>query len=129
MPNDYPPVCPYLFYEDGFAALRFLVEAFGFRVRHEPDSATFGHAEVEIGDGGVVMLGTPGRVEARGTWGGVHVYVADVDEHCRRARAAGATIVSEPTDMPYGDRSYETRDTEGNTWWFAQQLHRPKESA
>ena len=123
--NPYPAVCPYLFYEDGPTALRFLVEAFGFRVRHEPNPKTFGHAEIEIGDGGVVMLGTPGDVGTRGRWGGVHTYVDDVDAHCERARQAGATIVSEPTNMPYGDRSYETRDTEGNSWWFAQQLTTP----
>ncbi len=119
---EYPPVCPYLYYEDGFAAIGFLVKAFGFRVRHEPQPEVFGHAEVEIGDGGVVMLGNPPNPKPRGWWGGIHVYVDDVDEHFRRARAAGAPIVSEPTDMPYGDRSYETRDTEGNTWWFAQHI-------
>ena len=117
-------MCPYFYYEDGPAALRFLVDAFGCRVRHTPDPDTFGHAEVEFGEGGVVMLGTPGRVGDRGTWGGVHVYVDDVDAHCERARRSGAVIVSEPQDMPYGDRSYETRDTEGNAWWFAQVLSR-----
>jgi uncharacterized glyoxalase superfamily protein PhnB len=122
MPANYPPVCPYLFYKDGPAALKFLVDAFGFRVRHEPDPTTFGHAEVEIGDGGVVMLGNPPDATSASGWGGIHVYVADVDAHCSRARAAGAAIVSEPEDRPYGDRIYETRDTEDHVWWFAQSL-------
>lgn len=122
MPTGYPTVCPYLFYKDGPAALRFLVEAFGARVRHEPDPETFGHAEVEIGTGGVVMLGNPPEVDQGTHWGGVHVYVDDVDAHCAQARAAGAKIVSQPEDRPYGDRIYETVDTEGHTWWFAQPL-------
>jgi len=124
MPTGYPPVCPYLYFKDGPAALGFLVDAFGFRVRHEPDPASFGHAEVEIGNGGVVMLGNPPNAEASEGWGGIHVYVDDVDAHCERARKAGATIVSEPQDRPYGDRIYETRDTEGHVWWFAQPISR-----
>lgn len=120
MPADYPVVCPYLFYKDGPAALRFLVDAFGFRVRHEPDPETFGHAEVETGAGGVIMLGNPPELDSGTRWGGVHIYVDDVDAHCEKARRAGAKIVSEPEDRPYGDRIYETVDTEGHTWWFAQ---------
>lgn len=56
----YPTVAPYLYYEDGDAAIDWLVRVFGFRDRlrrHHPDGR-FGHGEVEAGDG-VVMLGTP----------------------------------------------------------------------
>jgi uncharacterized glyoxalase superfamily protein PhnB len=124
MPADYPVVCPYLFYKDGPAALQFLVDAFGFRVRHAPSPDGFGHAEVEIGNGGVVMMGDPPNASANPSWGGIHVYVDDVDGHCEHARAAGATILTEPADRPYGDRIYETVDTEGHTWWFAAPIAR-----
>jgi uncharacterized glyoxalase superfamily protein PhnB len=50
---------------------------------------------------------------------GVYVYVDDVDARCRRARAAGARIESEPEDKPWGDRMYTARDREGNQWYFA----------
>lgn len=122
MPTGYPTICPYLFYQDGPAAVRFLVDAYGFTVRHQPDAETFGHAELEIGNGGVVMLGNPPDSDPGTRWGGVHVYVDDVDAHCERAKRAGAKIVSEPTDRPYGDRIYESVDTEGHTWWFAQPI-------
>jgi PhnB protein len=49
----------------------------------------------------------------------VHVYVDDVDAHYAQAKAAGATIVSEPTDQEYGDRRYDARDPEGHLWNFA----------
>jgi uncharacterized glyoxalase superfamily protein PhnB len=49
---------------------------------------------------------------------GLVVHVADVDEHYRHARAAGAHIDSEPVDMPYGQREYGARDIEGHRWWF-----------
>ena len=37
---------------------------------------------------------------------GLYVSVEDVDAHCRRARAAGAAIESEPADQDWGDRMY-----------------------
>jgi uncharacterized glyoxalase superfamily protein PhnB len=53
----------------------------------------------------------------------VLVYVADVDTHCDRARAAGATILSEPRDEPFG-RLYTVADVEGHRWMFMQ-AHAP----
>jgi uncharacterized glyoxalase superfamily protein PhnB len=55
------------------------------------------------------------------------VFVDDVDAHCERARAAGATITSEPTTTDHGeeywaDRTYEVEDIEGHRWWFAQRM-------
>jgi uncharacterized glyoxalase superfamily protein PhnB len=48
---------------------------------------------------------------------GVHVTVADVNTHCERARAAGATILREPKTEPYG-RLYNAADLEGHRWMF-----------
>ena len=48
------------------------------------------------------------------------MYVGDVDEHCVRARAAGAEIVEEPADQEYGERRYAAVDPEGHRWFFAQ---------
>jgi uncharacterized glyoxalase superfamily protein PhnB len=35
-----------------------------------------------------------------------------------RAVAAGAEIVEEPVDQPYGVREYGARDLEGHLWYF-----------
>lgn len=124
-PEGYPSVMPYLHYEDSSAALEFLVRAFGFteKVRMTDDQGRVTHAEVQIGDG-VVMLGTPpGDYENPAKLGSktqsVYVYVDDVDAHCERAKEAGAKIVSEPEDKFYGDRSYGVADPEGHEWYFA----------
>jgi uncharacterized glyoxalase superfamily protein PhnB len=124
----YPTVAPYLMYEDATAALSWLCKAFGFRERlryAEPDGR-ISHAELTLGDG-VVMIGSPGEGYQspathghRGTM--IAVTVPDVDAHCDRARAAGATIVSEPKDQPYGERSYRARDLEGQDWSFGQHV-------
>jgi uncharacterized glyoxalase superfamily protein PhnB len=50
---------------------------------------------------------------------GVHVYVDDLDGHHHRARAAGARILREPEDQPYG-RLYCAEDLEGHRWMFMQ---------
>ena len=123
----YPTVSPYLLYEDAAAAVAFLVSAFGFteRMRIEEDGVV-GHAELEIGDG-LVMLGQPGDGFRGPKNSGVfhlyvHVYVPDVDAHHAAAVAAGAEVVSPPEDQPYGDRRYVALDPEGHHWTFATQL-------
>jgi uncharacterized glyoxalase superfamily protein PhnB len=55
------------------------------------------------------------------------VYMDDVVAHCQRARAAHATIATEPTVSDYGeeywkDRCCEAIDPEGHHWWFCERL-------
>jgi uncharacterized glyoxalase superfamily protein PhnB len=121
-------VTPYLLYEDAGAALEWLTRAFGFREtsRIENDSGAVGHAEMDVGDGSIVYLGAPGdgfrKARDAGRTALVYLLVPDVDEHCARAREAGATIVEEPADQPYGDRRYAAEDLEGHHWYFAQRI-------
>jgi uncharacterized glyoxalase superfamily protein PhnB len=51
---------------------------------------------------------------------GLKVYVDDLDEHFHQAKAAGATIVTEPEDGFWGGRIYRARDLEGHLWEFSQ---------
>src|SRR5688572_13732971 len=118
-------VTPYLLYEDGAAAMDFLVRAFGFEevLRSHSPQGRMWHGELKIGDGHV-YVGEPGgdyRNPKRlgGVTMGVHVYLDDVDAHCERAKAAGAEIEGEPEDRPYGDRAYQAVDPEGHRWFFA----------
>ncbi|MDQ3874633.1 MAG: VOC family protein [Actinomycetota bacterium] len=125
-PEGYPAVMPYLYYEDAGAALKFLTSAFGFteKFRMEGENGRIEHAEVEIGDKGVVMLGEPGEgytsPKSRGgkKTESIYVYVDDVDAHFSRAKEAGATIVREVKDQFYGDRNYGAEDLEGHEWYF-----------
>jgi uncharacterized glyoxalase superfamily protein PhnB len=121
---------PYLYYRDPAAAVEFLKKAFGFEIRnvHKDESGRVMHAELGVGRS-AVMLGPaheefgfrePSQLPAR--HGGVWCYVDDADAHCARARAAGATIVREPTDQFYGVREYSARDLGGQEWFFARTL-------
>jgi uncharacterized glyoxalase superfamily protein PhnB len=53
----------------------------------------------------------------------VHIQLEDgIDARFERAKAAGATVVREPADQFYGDRSFMVADPEGHFWSFAQSL-------
>jgi uncharacterized glyoxalase superfamily protein PhnB len=121
-------IIPYLYYEDGVAAMDYLCKTFGFE-EHEKvmrDDGTFMHGELAYQDN-VVMLGTPldesgkpkkmKNVEPRTCC--VLCYVDDVDAHYEKLRDAGATITASLEDKDYGDRMFGARDLEGHDWYFA----------
>jgi len=124
-PGNTPRITPYLLYEDLGTAIDWLIAAFGFRERFRmpgPDGKV-GHAEFALADG-VVMAGHPGPdYQSPHRHGYVcqlaYVYVDDVDRHHAAAKAAGAKILSELEDKPYGDRVYSAEDPEGHHWFFS----------
>jgi uncharacterized glyoxalase superfamily protein PhnB len=127
-------VIPYLLYEDAAGALEFLARAFGFREtsRNEAAEGRVAHAEMELGDGRI-MLGQPAEGFRNPKHLGantmlMYIYIDDVDAHCERARTAGAEIVDEPADQEYGNRHYHARDPEGHDWYFAQPVRVPAEA-
>jgi PhnB protein len=79
------------------------------------------HGEVRIGDSMLMVGGgVPGR-EFRGTekTHALHIYVEDADAVCKKAVAAGATLIDEPRDQEYGERSGTVKDPAGNIWYVA----------
>jgi uncharacterized glyoxalase superfamily protein PhnB len=115
---EHPTVFPILSYDDAQAGIDFLVDAFGAeRVAvYAGDDGKIQHAEVRLGNG-MVMLGSS-HAGSPVTRNRIYVVVENSDEHCARARAAGAEIVMELRDTEYGSRDYGARDPEGNTWYF-----------
>jgi uncharacterized glyoxalase superfamily protein PhnB len=130
-----PSLAPYLFYSDVEAAVCFLETAFGLRtVFTSPDPAGgLAHAQLAHGSA-LIMLGHAGdeglKLAAAASslpklHAGVYVFVDDVDAHCERARRAGASVLLEPADQPWGDRMYCAKDLEGQFWMFAKRLTSP----
>jgi uncharacterized glyoxalase superfamily protein PhnB len=119
-------VHPYLLYEDGEAAIEFVKDAFGFREVDRSVGAGGGlHAELEVTPGGGrIYLGQPPQGFQNpakvGRTSLVHVLVDEVDRHYERAEAAGAEIIEELNDTPFGHRRYGCRDPQGHEWYFAQ---------
>jgi len=116
-------IIPYLFYRDVPAALDWLARAFGFveEMRHATPGGM--HAQMTL-YGQRIMMGQGSKEwgmlsphETKSATQGTFVYLADVDAHYERARAAGAEIVHPPRDEPYG-RTYTARDIDGHPWFF-----------
>lgn len=123
-------IIPMLAYDDAPAALTFLRDAFGFeeRFRMAMDDGRIGHAEIGYQDN-IVMLASSWReagmappLELSGVHSQILCRVDNVDAHYETARAAGATIVAQPADQPYGERMYRAMDPEGHRWIFASPL-------
>jgi uncharacterized glyoxalase superfamily protein PhnB len=119
-----------LTYRDPKAALAWLERAFGFEVTMAidgpPDAPEMCHYEMSCGGRGRIMIGGEWASWARSPAGldantqTVHVHLTgSLDEHCERARAAGAAIAAEPEEQFYGDRTYRAVDLEGHRWTFA----------
>jgi catechol 2,3-dioxygenase-like lactoylglutathione lyase family enzyme len=51
---------------------------------------------------------------AKGALNGVHFHSDDLDATFEKVRAAGAEVVSEPADQPWGTRDFAVRDPSGN---------------
>jgi uncharacterized glyoxalase superfamily protein PhnB len=116
-------VIPVLTYPDVRAAVAWLTDVFGFRERVRVGEDH--RAQMRFGDGDLIVADTgsnreppaPGHVVAS-----VMVRVEDARAHCEHARAAGARILSEPTDFPYGERQYQVEDLAGHLWTFTETL-------
>ena len=123
-------VIPGLRYIDAATAIDWLCRAFGFE-RHlivPGDNETIDHAQLTFGNG-MIMLGSvrsdefgemikqPSDLDGAETQA-PYIIVDDVDAHYECAKAAGASVVMEPEDQPYGGRLYTCRDPEGHLWSF-----------
>jgi uncharacterized glyoxalase superfamily protein PhnB len=135
VPTGSPRILPHLIYDDVGAAVAWLTDAFGFReraeARHTSPDGTIERTQMDVVDSHITV-GTPsvhGDSPSRGVSSMLYVYVDDVDVHHDRARAAGATIMIELEDRPWGDRGYQAADLEGHRWFFAQHLGAPDRPA
>ncbi len=116
-------VMPVLIYPDVREAVGWLTEAFGFRERlrvgeNHRSQLCFGDGAVIVGDVRADRRPPlPGEVTHS-----VLVRVDDAGAHCERARAHGARILMEPTDMAYGERQYSAEDPFGHQWTFTETI-------
>jgi uncharacterized glyoxalase superfamily protein PhnB len=146
-PKGWPRISSAAYYPDANQAIDWLCNAFGFELRLKVpgEDGRVKHSELTY-LGGVVMVADdggatlPGRRAPASVAGAntqnMFVYVDDIEAHCARARASGATIAVEPEVSDYGedywaDKGYECIDPGGHHWWFAQRLrdgatYRPK---
>jgi PhnB protein len=110
--------------------ISFCVRAFGLEKGYAmPDkTGKTVHGDLKYEDSTIVMLGREGAMGCQSKSPAtskadcpisLYVYCPDIDALYKRAKAAGATVISEPADMFWGDRVATFKDPEGYTWMFA----------
>ena len=127
VPDGYHSVQPYLMVKNCAESMEFYGKAFGAseRLRMPRPDGRIAHAEIQIGDCVLMMADEAPEIEAWSVehFGGSPIslmfYTADCDEVYRRAVAAGASSLREPTDQPHGDRMGGVKDPFGYQWWIA----------
>jgi catechol 2,3-dioxygenase-like lactoylglutathione lyase family enzyme len=108
-------------------ALAFYRDTLGLELRNDVARGDF--RWITVGgasqpDVGIVLTnylnGSPADIDAlaallaKGALNGVHFHTDDLDASFEQLRAAGAEIVQEPTDQPWGTRDCAVRDPSGN---------------
>jgi uncharacterized glyoxalase superfamily protein PhnB len=118
IPEGYGAVTPFIIVKGAAQLLDFMTDAFGAEEmgRVVGEDGSIGHAGTRIGDSVVMTF------DAKADWpwtpSFLPLYVEDGDEVFRQALKAGATSVTEMTNMPWGDRVGRVRDPFGNLWWI-----------
>lgn len=112
---------------DPDAALGFYRDTLGLELRNDVARDDFRWITVGAASQpgvGIVLTnylnGSPADVDAlealiaKGALNGVHFHADDLDATFEKVQAAGAEIVQEPIDQPWGTRDFAVRDPSGN---------------
>jgi PhnB protein len=130
IPDDYPRIVPYLCVDGAAHAIEFYATVFGALERMRVPSADgrIGHAELQLGDGVIMLADEYPEIDFRsprsvgGTPVTIHVYVTDVDDVFDRALQNGATERREVADQDYGERSGQFEDPWGHRWHVSSRI-------
>jgi PhnB protein len=116
IPDGYHSVTPWIIGKDTAGLIDFLKAAFGAEElgRMTDEHGVIGHAEVRIGDSVVMMFDKP---DWPPTPAFLRLYVDDVNATFEKALAAGATVVTRPTHLFWGDLVGRLSDPFGNLYW------------
>ena len=123
-------IIPCIRYRDAPRMIEWLCDTFGFKKQMviENEDGTIAHSQLTRGTG-MIMVGSALKTETQ--WGkqiaqpeeigkretqSPYMVVAEIDALYERAKAAGAEIVMEIADQPYGSRDFICRDPEGHLW-------------
>lgn len=121
-------VLPHAIYRDVAEALGWLATTFSFTEHYrygESDGPVQG-AQMRLGDAWITIesarpgRASPAQIGHRTQY--LTVFVADVDAHYGRTMSAGATIVEDINETPYGERQYGVDDLEGHNWLFSRHV-------
>lgn len=116
VPEGYHSVTPQMISKNTEQLLTFVKEVFQAEEidRFTNEDGSIGHAEVRIGNSVIMMF------DAKPEWPDtpcfLRFYVEDGDKVFEQALKAGATPVTELTELFFGDRVGRVKDPFGNIW-------------
>ncbi|MNZ91768.1 Glyoxalase-like domain protein [compost metagenome] len=112
-------VTPYFIVNGADQLIDFVVNCFDARINDmlRNDEGKIRHAELRIGDS--IIEVSEANEKYSPVQLAIHLYVRNVDETFRKCLDAGASIIEEPLDKPYGERGAGIRDAQGNQWFLA----------
>lgn len=127
IPDGYPEVTPYLCVDGANEAIEFYSKVFGAteRMRMDGPDGKIGHAEVQLGQGLIMLadphpeIGVRDPKDIGGTPVTISLYVENVDDVYKAALDNGATELRAVEDQFYGDRSGQFEDPFGHRWSVA----------
>jgi PhnB protein len=120
VPEGYGTVTPWLISRDSAELIRFLEAGLGAEEiagsRMQNPDGSIAHVEVKLGSS-IVML-----FDSYDGWprtpGFFRLFLENADATYQQALRAGATSVTEVTELFWGDRIGRVRDPLGNIWWL-----------
>ncbi|HWY08668.1 MAG TPA: VOC family protein [Candidatus Acidoferrales bacterium] len=123
-----PPntILPHVVYQDIAQAIAWLSKTFGFREHYRYGDPASG-AQLYLGNAWIMLKqaaagrGTPAQLGSHTQ--SLTVFVEDLENHFHRAKAAGAKIVEDLHETPYGELQYAAEDFAGHHWLFSRHAH------
>jgi uncharacterized glyoxalase superfamily protein PhnB len=116
-PEGWHTITPRIVVEDPAGFIAFLKSVFDARGDFKGDAPS----EITIGDSRLMISGAGQREKFPAF---LYVYVADAEATAKRAVEAGAVLLEEVWDTPYGDRRAMVKDPWGNVWQVATHMSR-----
>jgi uncharacterized glyoxalase superfamily protein PhnB len=120
VPEGYHTVTPWIIAKGADGLVHFIEKTFGGK--EKPGSrildadGLIGHVEVQLGDSAILLF------DHRKGWpetpAFLRVYVENAEAVMKKAKDAGATVVTNVTPLFFGEKVGRIRDPWGNIWWI-----------
>lgn len=124
VPEGYHTITPWIIAKGADGLVTFIEKTFGGKEKEGSRilnvDGSIGHVEVQLRDSVILLFDhQKGWLE---TPAFLRVYVENAEEVMKRAKNAGATVVTNVTLLFFGEKVGRIRDPWGNVWWVHERM-------